>query len=275
MSPATDFLGPRAGVFSTPVFRLGLAASYRPGERTIRRALDEGVNYLFLFATDTQLSRVIRGLAPSQREKVVIATGGYNWLLWHSNLKKSLDNALRRLRTDYIDVFHYLGIVKPQHFPPRIQDELAELRHSGKIRATSISCHDRKFAGQLAAAGKVDALMIRYNAAHPGAERDVFPHVAAHRTAVISYTATRWRRLLVRPRGWPKNEPAATAGQCYRFVLSNPAVDVALTAPSNEKQFLENLREARRGPLPEDEMSFMRRFGAYVHDRAGWFMGGN
>lgn len=90
---------------------------------------------------------------------------------------------------------------------------------------------------------------------------------------MISYTATRWRRLLARPQGWPANEPVATAGQCYRFVLSNPNVDVALTAPSNERQLLENLREVERGPLPEDEMAYLRRFGAYVHDHAGWFMG--
>jgi predicted aldo/keto reductase-like oxidoreductase len=82
---------------------------------------------------------------------------------------------------------------------------------------------------------------------------------------VISYTATSWRRLLRRPRGWPKSEPVATAGQCYRFVLSNPNVQVALTAPSNEKQLMENLREVRRGALPEDEMALMRRFGACVH----------
>ena len=274
MISASDFLAARPEAFGKPTFRLGLTATYRPGERAIRRALDEGVNYLFAFASDTQMTRVVRSLNADRREKIVLATGGYNWLVWHPRLKKSLDNALRRYRTDYLDVFHYLGLMKPAHFPPAIQEELEELRASGKIRATAVSCHDRRFAGRLAAEGKVDALMIRYNAAHPGAETEIFPHLAAHGTRVISYTATRWRRLLARPRGWPENEPVATAGQCYRFVLSNPAVDVALTAPANEKQLAENLSEVRRGPLAEDEMSFLRRFGAHVHQHAGWFMGG-
>ena len=35
--------------------------------------------------------------------------------------------------------------------------------------------------------------MIRYNAAHPGAERDIFPHLEARRPAVVAYTATSWR----------------------------------------------------------------------------------
>jgi hypothetical protein len=35
------------------VFQLGLAATYRPGDRAVRRALDEGVNYLFAFGIDS------------------------------------------------------------------------------------------------------------------------------------------------------------------------------------------------------------------------------
>jgi aryl-alcohol dehydrogenase-like predicted oxidoreductase len=269
----SDFLNARLGAAAIPVFRLGLSATYRPGERALRSALDQGVNYLFCYGIDTQMTSLIRGMNADRRERVVVATGGYNWILWRSRLKKSLEAALRRLKTDYIDVFHYMGIMKPAHFPPSVQEELMQLRDGGKVRAIAVSCHDRKFAGELAARNTVDVLMIRYNAAHPGAERDIFPHVSTHNTGVVSYTATRWRRLLVRHRGWPSAEPVATAGQCYRFVLSNPHVHVALTAPSNEKQLLDNLREVRRGPLPEDEMAFMRRFGSHVHDHAGWFMG--
>ena len=55
-------------------------------------------------------------------------------------------------------------------------------------------------------------LMVRYNAAHPGAEQDIFPHVDRQSTALISYTATRWRKLLKRPRGWTGDVP--TAADC-------------------------------------------------------------
>lgn len=256
------------------LFPLGLSASYRPGERAVRRALDEGVNYLFAFAVDTQINRVIRGMTAQERERIAIGVGGYNWLVWHPPLKASLENALRRLHTDYIDVFHYLGIIKRKHFSARERDELAALRADPRVRAIAVSCHDRKLAGELAAGGDVDVLMIRYNAAHPGAERDVFPHVDAHGTGVVAYTATRWTYLLRRPRGWPPDQPIATPGQCYRFVVSNPHVDVVLSAPRNEREILDNIAEIRRGPLPDDELAFMRRFGAHVHDTAGWFMGG-
>jgi aryl-alcohol dehydrogenase-like predicted oxidoreductase len=269
----TGFLTADLGATGRRVCRLGLSASYRPGERTVRLALDSGIDYLFCYAIDSHMTRVVREMNADRRERVVIATGGYNWVVWHPPLKRSLERALRRLKTDYIDVFHYLGVLKPAQFGPRVQDELAELRADPRVKAVAISCHDRRFVGDLVARGVLDVAMIRYNAAHCGAEQDIFPYVGRHNVGVVSYTATRWTALLRRMKGWPQDQPVATAGQCYRFVLSNPHVDVALTAPRNERQLQENLREVARGPLPDDEMAFMRRLGQHVHDHAGFFMG--
>ena len=114
--------------------------------------------------------------------------------------------------------------------------------------------------------------MMRYNAAHRGAEQDIFPHLAAHDPGVISYTATRWRYLLRRPRGYPADASVPSPDQCYRFVLSNPHVDVCMMAPSNEKQLRENVAGMSKGPLTQEEMEFMRRFGDVVHAQKKWFM---
>ncbi len=57
-------------------------------------------------------------------------------------------------------------------------------------------------AGQLAEESPLDLFMIRYNAAHPGAERDIFPHLARRQPAVVAYTATSWRKLLKAPSKW-------------------------------------------------------------------------
>lgn len=62
------------------------------------------------------------------------------------------------------------------------------------------------------------------------------------------------------------------AGQCYRFVLSNPHVDVCLMAPSNARQLAANLEAVRLGPLPEDELTLLREYGDAVHRNTGWFM---
>lgn len=264
-----DFLHTSFPGIATPVHRLGLSTTYWPGRKTVYRAIDEGVNFFFGFGIDRQMFKVLRDVMKHHRADYVVATGAYNLLWGHPNLRRTLEKRLRQLGTDYIDTFLFLGVTRPEHFPERVQEEFRRFREEGKVRTIGLSTHHRKFAGTLAASGAVDALMVRYNAAHRGAEQDIFPHLPRYNPGVIGYTATRWRYLLRRPRGWSTSEPVPTPGMCYRFVLSNPNVHVCLTAPWNMKQLVENLDGVRGGPLLEDEMTFMRRFGDRVHASTG------
>jgi aryl-alcohol dehydrogenase-like predicted oxidoreductase len=166
----------------------------------------------------------------------------------------------------------FLGVMKPEQLPESVLAEMVRFREEGKVRAIGISTHDRKLAGRLAANGALDLLMIRYNAAHRGAETDIFPHLEAHDPGIVSYTATRWSFLLRRTRGWPRERPIPTAGLAYRFVLSNPHVDVVLTAPTNAAQLRENLAAIEKGPLTAEEMTLMREYGDAVHAQRQWFM---
>ncbi|UCD16451.1 MAG: aldo/keto reductase [Candidatus Zixiibacteriota bacterium] len=258
-------IGPR-------VRRLGLSATYRPGRKTIYKALDAGINCFFGYGFDSHLTCVMRDVLRRDREDYVIITGAYNLIVGHPDISRTLEKRLRQFGTDYIDVFLFLGVTKEKHFPGHLREEFHRLRETGKVRAIGMSCHNRKFAGRLCAEGALDAIMMRYNAAHTGAEQDIFPHLKAHRPGVISYTATRWGRLLRRPRGWPVDGRIPTAGDCYRFVLSNPNVHVCLTAPRNAAQLKENLAALEEGPLDDEDMSFMREFGKVVHHTRKWFM---
>lgn len=265
--PCTEF-----GHMGWSVHRLGLSASYRPGKKTIHKAIDEGLNYFFCFGIDSHMIRVLRDTMKGKREKYIISTGAYNLIWGHPNIRRTLERRLRQLRTDYIDVFNFLGVTRAKQFTTGVKEELCRLREEGKVRAIGISTHDRKFAGQLAAEGILDALMVRYNAAHRGAENDVFPYLSQHNPGIVSFTATRWRYLLRRSRRWPEDSPVPTPGLCYRFVLSNPHVHICLTAPANVKQLEENITALREGPLSADEMDFMCRFGDAVHQTKKWFM---
>jgi aryl-alcohol dehydrogenase-like predicted oxidoreductase len=267
-----DFSFATLGKTGRVVHRLGLSASYRPGRKAIYKALDEGVNVLFCFGFDTQMTGVLRDVLKGRREEFFVVTGAYNYIWWHQNLRRALEKRLRQLQTDYLDAFLFLGVMKKKEFSATVRDELTHLREEGRVRAIGISTHDRKFAGELAAGGALDLLMIRYNAAHRGAEQDIFPRLGAFNPAVVSYTATRWTYLLRRPRGWPRDGRIPTPGMCYRFVLSSPRVHVCLTAPRNERELLENLAALRQGPLDQEEMEFMANFGDVVHQKAGWFM---
>jgi len=261
----TSFTHTTLGRTGLDVCRLGLSATYRPGKAAIHAALDAGINYFFLFGIDTHMVKALRDLAPSDRQRIVIATGAYNLIWGHTSPRRTLEKHLRRLRTDYLDVFQFLGVLRGKQFPPSLQGEFVRLREEGKVRAIGLSTHDRQFAGKLAEEGNMDVLMIRYNAAHPGAETDIFPHLAAHDPGVVNFTATRWRYLIRRLRGWPQDRPVPTPQQCYRFVLSNPHVHVCLNAPMNRKQMKQNLTALEQGPLANDEMALMREYGAFVH----------
>ncbi len=254
------------------VFRLGLSASYRPGKDAILLGLDEGINLVFMFGLDTQMVAVVRDLPPSRKQQLVICTGAYNYIWWAQDIRKTLEKRLKSLKVDCIDVFLFLGVMKPAQMPPRVFDDLQRLREEGKVKAIGLSTHDRPLAGRLAASGAVDVLMIRYNAAHRGAETDIFPHLVSHDPGVISYTATRWSFLMRPTKRWPKGERIPDPGMAYRFVLGNPNVDVVLTAPSNRQQLVDNLRAVRQGPLSDEDMGFMRRFGDAVHHTRKWFM---
>lgn len=265
---ADDFLHTTLGRTGLPVHRIGLSATYRPGRETVRRAIDEGLNYFFGFGVDTQMLKVLREEMKGRRERFVVATGAYNLLIGHPNIERTLEKRLRQLGTDYIDVFMFLGVTKEKHFPPDLIERYQRLKDTGKVRFIGLSTHARKFAGRLASEGLADVLMVRYNAAHRGAEEDIFSFLEPHNPGVTSFTATRWRELIRRPSKtkWPKEGPVPTPGQCYRFVLSNPAVHVCLMSPTNIRQFEENMKEIReKGPLNPEEMDFMRRFGDAVH----------
>jgi aryl-alcohol dehydrogenase-like predicted oxidoreductase len=267
-----DFTHTTLGSTGIEVHRLGLSATYRPGRGTVYRAIDEGLNFFFCFGFDSQMIRVLRDLFKTRREDLVVATGAYNLLWGHPNLRRTLEKRLRQLGTDYIDVFLFLGVTKEKHFTDDVKEELQRFRQEGKVRAIGISTHNRNFAGKLAAEGELDALMIRYNAAHRGAEEDIFPYLDKHNPGIVSYTATRWSYLIRRPRKWPKEERIPTAAMCYRFVLSNPHVHVCLTAPRKMRELEENLAALNDGPLSEEEIEFMRKFGDVVHHTKKWFM---
>jgi aryl-alcohol dehydrogenase-like predicted oxidoreductase len=260
------------GATGMKVSRLGLSASYRPGVKAVHAAIDEGVNFFFGFGIDTHLVKGLRAPFKGGREKFVLATGAYNLIIGYPNLRRTLEKRLRQFATEYIDVFMFLGVMKEKEFPAKALEELIRFKDEGKVKSIGISCHNRTFLGKLAAEGALDVLMLRYNAAHRGAERDVFPYLQTHDPGIVSYTSTRWTELMRRPRNWPKDGLIPDAGMAYRFVLSNPRVHVCVTAPTNERQLRENIAAVRRGPLNEEELHFMRQFGDAVYSNRKWFM---
>ncbi|HRI72151.1 MAG TPA: aldo/keto reductase, partial [Polyangium sp.] len=244
------------------IHRLGLAANYGIDEDGVRVAIDRGVNLFLWTRRNKGMRSPLRNAIQTKRDSVSVigfATIGF----FGRTVRSGAESLLKDLATDYLDVLllGWLGVGSA--WTNSTEKELLHLRESGKVKAIGVSIHDRPRAGKLAESSPLDLLMIRYNAAHPGAEREIFPHVKDHSPTILAYTATSWRKLLQRPRGW--DGPVMTAGDCYRFQLSNPHVDMALTGPASRAELEQNLDAVERGPLSEDEARWMRDFGRRVH----------
>jgi aryl-alcohol dehydrogenase-like predicted oxidoreductase len=148
---------------------------------------------------------------------------------------------------------------------PRIIERALKMKERGMFRFLAVSSHNRKLFPVLARDERYDLLHVRYNAAHRGAEEEVFDQVDQDlRPGIVTYTATRWGDLL-NPRKMPPGEAPPRAADCYRFALSHPSVDVCMTGPANRDQMREALAALELGPLSAEEMSRMRRIGDHIH----------
>ncbi len=244
------------------IFRLGLAANFGIDEDGVRAAMDRGVNLFLWTLRGNGLANPLRAAIKERRESVaVVGYAALGWFGW--GVRSGAEKLLRKLGTDYLDVYQLGWLGVSSAWTSATERELVHLRESGKVKSISVSIHDRPRAAELARTSPLDMLMIRYNAAHPGAEVDIFPALQDGRPNILAYTATSWRRLLKRPKGW--NGTAMTAGDCYRFQLSNPNVDLALMGPASRAQMDENLNALDKGPLTKQEDQWMREFGKAVH----------
>jgi aryl-alcohol dehydrogenase-like predicted oxidoreductase len=171
------------------------------------------------------------------------------------------------LEVDVIDVFLYGWLRARWQLGLGAWAAMEAMKRAGQVRAIGFSSHNRRLAVAVARERAADVLMIRYNAAHRGAEGEVFAAFGANRPAIIAYTATRWG-LLLKPlpaQGFPQ---AMTAGECYRFVLAQPAVDVVLCAARSRAELREDVAAVLEGPLDPARLEACRRFGDAVHAAA-------
>jgi aryl-alcohol dehydrogenase-like predicted oxidoreductase len=248
----------RTGLASSP---LGLGSSFGVSTADVERAHERGVNYLYWGSMRRPaFGRAIRNIARRDRENLITVVQSYSRSALA--MRPSLESALRRLHIDYTD-FLLLGWWN-QPPPERIIDAAVRLREAGKVRHIMVSCHNRPAFERFIDDDRYGAIMVRYNAAHRGAEREVFPHLNDSPPGVVAYTATRWGALL-NPKLIPDGEPVPRASDCYRFALANPNVGVCLSGPADTAQLDEALAALDRGPMDEDELAWMRRVGDAVH----------
>lgn len=266
-----SYLSRSLGRTGVRVGRLGVACSYGAPAEAFEEAFERGVNYFYWGSMRKEaMALAIRNIcAGGGREKLVLVLQSYSRSA--ALLERFFVQGLKRLNLDQADVL-LLGWHNRRPAPKIIERAMA-LREKGLVRFLAVSSHNRPLFPELAAEGIYDILHVRYNAAHRGAEEEVFPRLAPEkRPGVVTYTATRWGDLL-KPNKMPAGERPLTGADCYRFVLSNPDVDVCMTGPRTQAEMREALRALELGPLSPEEMSRIRRIGDHVHTRHRRFFG--
>jgi aryl-alcohol dehydrogenase-like predicted oxidoreductase len=260
MNAATKTTLGRTGL---EVSRLGVSASFGMPTRAIETAFERGVNYLYWGTyRKNEFAQALINLKP-QRDRMVLAIQSY--VPAASLLRWSFERALKQIGYDYADVL-LLGMWN-RPVSGRILEACQRLKERKLVRHVAVSTHKRTLVPELAKSPEIGAFHVRYNAVHTGAETDIFPHLPAEdRPGIVSFTATSWRQLLGHRR-IPKGERVPTAGDCYRFVLSNPNVDVCMTGLSSMEQTEHALAALEKGPMSEDEMAWMRRVGQAIYGK--------
>jgi aryl-alcohol dehydrogenase-like predicted oxidoreductase len=167
---------------------------------TIRAAVEHGINVIdtapaYGFGRSEEI--VGKAIAEGQlRSRVLVATKtGLEWdggrvsrNASRARILQEIDDSLRRLRTDYIDIYQV-------HWPDPLVtiEETAEAMHTlfeqGKIRAIGVSNFSVAQMERFRRVAPLHVLQPPYNLFERGIEADVLPYCLKHKIATFGYGA--------------------------------------------------------------------------------------
>lgn len=256
--------------------RLGLATrgtnSLVPAD--IEHALERGINFLNWCACPDALSETVAHLGPRRKDIVLCVQFEARTA---TDAAKELHGFLGELHTDYIDILTFYYVEEPSEWqeiiaPGGALEFCRQAQRDGHVRWLGLTTHQRRLAAETANSGLLDTLMIRYNAAHRGAEQEVFPVTDARGMPVIVYTCLRWGALLRPTLDDPPGFVVPRAPAWYRFALQSPSVAVALMAPDSRAELEEDLSVLDYSePLTNEEYRVLAEHGQRVRKYAGQF----
>jgi len=232
----------------------------------VRAALDAGVNLIDTaeaYRTEEIVGQAIRGL---DRTKLVLSTKkrtGPNLTI--SEVRQSLEASLRRLRTDYVDIYHLHGVVLEDYdyLAAEIVPELLKLRDEGKFRFLGITERWNADPGHRMAARALqddvwDVMMVGFNILNQSARRRVFTKTIEKDIGVLVMFAV--RRALSRPESLAETLAALIeAGQLAPDDLSDEKASLDL-ARALDFLIHDGNRDGHRGAvsLPDAAYRFAR-----------------
>lgn len=199
--------------------------------------------------------------------------------LWtRAKLMENIETSLRRLRTDYLDVWQLHGPA-PEELPGGAQDDvlraMQELKQQGKVRQIGTSFRNGGAGDPLYPAGYAEAQLpvllpwgvfdvmqvvygglVRLNEAHIS---------AAHQAGVgIIVRGVVKQYFPDFPQRFAAVADLAAPGESMsdfliRFALSHPGISTMIIGTASSSHLIENISAAQRGPLPADVYTEAKR----------------
>jgi aryl-alcohol dehydrogenase-like predicted oxidoreductase len=285
--------------------RIGQTAEKSDSESIaiIRQALDAGVNFIDTaeaYRTETLVGQALRHV---DRSQIVISTKkSYRREISPALVREGLEASLKRLGTDYIDIYNLHG-VGPDHYP-QLRDEVLptffQLRDEGKIRFIGVSemFNEDKTHRMLQDSlpdDVWDVTMVGFNILNQTARTQVFSQTMAQNVAVQIMFAVR-RALsqpdklvaalqslieaeqldptevdLTNPLGFVLDESDATSlvDAAYRFCRYEPGVHVVLSGTGNPAHLQANIDSLCRPPLPDSVVQKLRHIFRHANAVTG------
>jgi len=290
-----------AGLGTGGFSRMGLKSGKSEDEaaRLILDAIDLGINFIDTappYGTEGVVGRALKSVP---RDKVVVATKSTvrrNGEWWTpERMVQSLDNSLRILGTDYVDVFNLHAVEAPMYdyalntlAPALVKEkEKGKIRHIGLTENPIVDFTNEALKHALRDP-VWEVYMVGFHMLHQGARQNVFPATRANGVGTLLMFAVRsifadpprvaremkelaakglvekWLAesddplgFLVRPDGADSMIEAA-----YRFVRHEPGVDVVLFGTGDGAHLRANVASLLKPPLPEpDRAKLVALFG--------------
>jgi aryl-alcohol dehydrogenase-like predicted oxidoreductase len=277
------------GGFSRLGLKTGLTEDQSAG--LIHEAVALGVNFIDTAPSYGTEGVVGKALKTIPRNEVVVATkaqiGRNGNFLPAARVVESLDNSLRAMGIEYVDVFNLHGI-EPQEYEyaintiaPALDDEKrkGKIRHIG-ITENPITDHTNAMLDQAKRDDVWEVYMVGFHMLHQGARKNVFPITRAKGVGTLLMFAVRsifadppriareLRALAEKglvdkslaetddPLGFLVHEGGAASitEAAYRYVRHEPGVDVVLFGTGNVEHLRANIAAINQPPLPQNDL---------------------
>ncbi|MBI3951956.1 MAG: aldo/keto reductase [Acidobacteria bacterium] len=164
--------------------------------RTLEACLDVGIN--FIDTADVYGSghseELVGQAFKGKRDRVIIATKVGNrdtpergWFKDFSRkwVREAVEASLRRLQTDYIDLYQLHSPDRDFHYTPEVFDVFEELKQAGKIRYYDVSVGLWQHGISVIETGRGDALQVLFNLLQREAATGLFPLTQRHYIGII------------------------------------------------------------------------------------------